>query len=220
MLDEVTHLEGLVNYLRKIFSHLRHEIIIVDGGSKDGSYELAQKIADRVLITAAGRAHQLNAGARYGQGEYLYFLHADCRPPEQLGGWLEYMSAQQLTAGCFRLCFTPSTWLLRQFSYCSRYDIDAFRYGDQSLLVLSTSFAAVGGYNEKLPLMEGNDIVRRLKRAGRFRVLPDQILTSSRKYQQYGVFYLQAVYVAIYLLNRLGAPTAVQLGFYNRCLGK
>lgn len=219
MLNEVTQLGPLVAFLRRILEPIPFEVIIVDGGSTDGSGQLAEKIADRVIRTQAGRARQLNAGAQHASGTYLYFLHADTLPPEQLGKWLEYMYATKLTAACFSLSFTPSTWLLRKFSYCTRYNLDAFRYGDQSLLVRASAFRSLGGYREALPLMEGNDIVRRLKKSGTFEVLSDQVITSSRKYQQYGVLYLQSVYVGVYLLNRLGLPTSVQLGFYNRCLG-
>ena len=56
-----------------------HEVIVVDGGSSDGTPELAAALCDRVLSAPRGRASQMNAGARAVTGDALLFLHADTR---------------------------------------------------------------------------------------------------------------------------------------------
>ena len=59
------------------------EVIVVDGGSSDGTAELARPLADRVIAAPRGRASQMNAGAAVAGGDVLWFLHADTRLPEQ-----------------------------------------------------------------------------------------------------------------------------------------
>jgi len=58
------------------------EIIVVDGGSEDGTAGQARAHADRVLAAPRGRASQMNAGARAANGDVLLFLHADTRLPD------------------------------------------------------------------------------------------------------------------------------------------
>ena len=59
-----------------------HEVIVVDGGSTDGTAELAAPLCDQLLRSPRGRALQMNAGARMAQGDALVFLHADTRLPD------------------------------------------------------------------------------------------------------------------------------------------
>lgn len=197
-----------------------YEIIITDGGSNDHTLAVAAKFNCRITTGNPGRAIQLNAGARIAQGDLLYFLHADSFPPNDLQRVVEEFRQSTDQSASFQLSFKPSTWLLRQSSYFTRFDIQAFRFGDASLLVKQTTFKAISGYDESWHLMEDNDIIRRLRKVGGFKLFKATVSTSSRKYLEHGDWYLQLLYVTIYLLQRIGASQDQLVNLYRWALGK
>lgn len=181
-----------------------YEVIVVDGGSQDDTLDLARSYGAHTWIAARGRARQMNAGAKLARGQYLYFLHADTLPPRD---WLTCLEKEARLPKSFRLRFDDqdSSPALRLFAYLSRFDIDAFRYGDQSLCVSRQDFERIGGFDEGLQLFEDYDIVKRLKKLhGAFRVLDREVVTSARKYRQNGIWRTQAVFCLLYLAYRLG----------------
>ncbi len=217
-LNEADNLPLRIHELRVALGKVSYEIIISDGGSSDSTLQLAVELADHNVCCSSGRAHQLNAGAKEASGRWFYFLHADTQPPAKLAQWVKWMEQNDRSAACFRMCFDYRSPVLNFLGYCTRYDLDAFRYGDQSLLVSREAFHSVDGYNESFSLMEGNDLVKRLKKEGGFVILPDQVVTSARKYREYGTLFLQGLYVLIYCLQRLGWPQERLLMIYRRAL--
>ncbi|MEM9835444.1 MAG: TIGR04283 family arsenosugar biosynthesis glycosyltransferase [Bacteroidota bacterium] len=217
-LNEAENLNVLLPYLQRILDSTSFEIIVADGGSEDETVQMAQAYEVTVIQSPRGRAKQLNVGANAARGTYLYFLHADTTPPLTLLEHLKWIKRQMVPAACFRLKFQSTHGLLRFLAWWTRVDFNCFRYGDQSLLVARDHFQRVGGYDEKLHLLEDNDLVVRLKQVGPFMILPDYVLTSARKYERYGVFYLQAVYTLIYLLAQLGVEQKKLLHIYRRAL--
>ena len=196
---------GLPRTLRSLPDEV-DEVIVADGGSTDGTRRLARAWGAEVVRSPRGRARQLNAGAARASGTVLYFLHADTLAPPRLGRYADACVRTGVPA-CFRLCFGDhggNPWL-RLFAYLSRYGTDLFRFGDQSLLVLATEFRAVGGYREDHALLEGHDLVRRLRKRRGFRVHPERVVTSARRYHRHGVLFTQAVFVLIVVLYYLGA---------------
>lgn len=204
--------------VRRIFPpSVCYEIILVDGGSTDETVAIANKAGARVLGGVRGRARQLNLGATHARGRFLYFLHADTRPGTDLYAALRRAAEQNLPA-CCRIRFVPETTLVRCYGWLSRLKFTAFRYGDQSLFVQREVFHSVGGYREDHQLLEGNDLVRRLRRAtGNFLVLPATVDSSARRYQRFGAVYVQACYVMIYGLYRLGFSQRRLKAIYARC---
>lgn len=217
VLDEAGILAQRIKALRDNLKSVAHELVISDGGSTDGSEKIAKALADCYVTGPAGRARQLNAGAEVASGEWFYFLHADTTPPDSLADWLSWMETQKRHAACFKMRFDQKSWALNALGYCTRFNIDAFRFGDQSLLVKRTAFLAIDGYDESFILMEGNDIVRRLKKHYDFTILADYVITSARKYQRFGTLYVQGVYTLIYCLQRLGVPQKKLYEIYQRC---
>ena len=192
------------------------EFIVADGGSTDATLEIARRYGARVVHAPRGRAAQMNAGALAATGRSFLFLHADTLPPADFTD--HFPVDTEVVPACFRLRFRgqESSVFLRLYSYCTRFDIDAFRFGDQALWVLRRDFEAVGGYPADWQLLEDNYLVRRLRRhCGGFRILPDAVTTSPRKYVRNGFVYTQLVYTLLYTLYRCGAGQRALLFLYR-----
>lgn len=217
-LNEADNLQELLPLLKGLFQGVAHELIVVDGGSTDLSRMICLQNEATFIRATRGRAYQLNAGAQLANGNYFYFLHADTRPPADVLKWLKKAEEKSLPAACFRLTFDDRQPFLRLLGWFTRFDLNCFRFGDQSLLVAADHFRKVGGYDESMALMEDNDLVVRLKQQGRFVIFPEAVTSSARKYQQHGAIYLQAVYVLIYLLGQWGVTQAKLVQLYRRAL--
>lgn len=181
------------------------EIIVVDGGSTDQTIAESRNAGAKVISSPKkGRAAQMNYGARQAKGKILYFLHADSIPPQGFGQNIELAVASGSHSGCFRLAFDQDHPLLNLYAWFTRFDIDAFRFGDQSLFVLGEVFSEIGGFREDHIVMEDNEMVRRIKKDYIFTILDDEVETSARTYQKVGVIKLQFIFVLIYILYFLG----------------
>lgn len=193
------------------------QIIVADGGSTDETVELARKSGATVVVSAPGRARQMNAGAAVATGSWLYFLHADTSPPSNLPLHLRAAAQKGIPACCY-VRFdrqAESSWL-RLFSRLSRLDIDAFRFGDQSLFLSRQQFSAVGGFRENLHLLEGHDMVRRLrKQTGSFHVIDQAVTTSARRYFAHGIVFTQLIFVLIFTCYRMGVTQSTLFRIYQ-----
>jgi rSAM/selenodomain-associated transferase 2 len=182
------------------------ETIMVDGGSRDNSREIAAAQGARIIASPSGRAVQMNTGAAAAHGEILLFLHADCLLPR---GFAEHihnsLAARHTAAGAFRLAIDApnlSMRVLEQLIYWRSHFLQMV-YGDQALFMTAAMFHATGGFPE-LPLMEDFEFVRRLRRHGRIAVLDQTVTTSARRWQRLGLIRTTAtnqLIVAAYLLG-------------------
>ncbi len=164
------------------------EIIVVDGGSDDGTIATASS-ADQCLTSTRGRAFQQNAGAAVAQGDVLLFLHADC--------WLEEgafdalrraLSDERCVAGCFRQTIDADGWAYRLLEQGNALRVQCIKwaYGDQALFVRRDVFQRVGGFPE-MELMEDLYLAKRLKSEGRVRLVDHQLHVSPRRWQRMGL---------------------------------
>lgn len=219
-LNEEHYIVNLLEFLHKDQSYpLVKEILVVDGNSQDHTRELAADRGARVLVSSVrSRAVQMNLGAAQATGAILYFLHADTMPPGDFAGSIQQAVASGYKCGCFRLKFDWDHWFLTANSWFSRFGIRAFRYGDQSLFVERNLFHKVKGFREELALFEDHDMVLRLSGECSFKVLPDYVLTSARKYRRNGPFRLQLAYYCLYLLFALGFSQKSLLKAYRRLI--
>jgi len=195
------------NAIRKVYRRSNDilEIIVVDAGSEDQTRRQAERAGARVLISPQkGRAVQMNYGAEHAQGDILYFLHADSLPPQGFDNKIRQAYARDYPAGCFQLAFDRDSALLGIYAWFTRFDIDAFRFGDQSLFVSKSVFFDVGGFREDHLVMEDNEIIRRIKKRCPFVILDDKVITSARAYQQGGPLRLQLIFVFIVFLYHCG----------------
>jgi len=166
-----------------------HEVIVVDGGSSDGTVALAARFADRVLAASAGRAAQMNAGARVAAGDVFLFLHADTRLPEAADRLvLEGLAAAGAVWGRFDVRIASPHPLLRVVETMMnlRSRLTRICTGDQGIFVRREAFEAVGGYPAQA-LMEDIAISARLRRLSAPLCLRARCLTSARRWESRGV---------------------------------
>ena len=217
-LNEEQNIESLISFLKvdPSFEFVK-EIIVVDGGSSDETKALAQKNGAMVLHSDhRNRAIQMNLGATRATGDIYYFLHADTLPPWRFGMKIKESVNQGFSCGCFRLKFNWDHWFLKANSWFTRFNVRAFRFGDQSLFVTQKVFGNIGGFNTEFKLFEDQDIVSRLSKKNSFQVISDYVTTSARKYRQNGPYKLQLIYFCLYLLYTLGFSQETLVRVYQR----
>jgi rSAM/selenodomain-associated transferase 2 len=180
--------DALPHTLRSVRAAGPCEIVVVDGGSSDGTCERAGE-ADRVLIGPRGRAAQMNLGAAQASGDVLLFLHADCTlEPGALEAARRCLARPGVAAGCFHMTVTAPGPLYRLIGACAtaRVRLTGLVYGDQGLFVQRRRFERLGGF-PPLRFMEDVFLSKALRRQGRIVVAPGRIFVSPRRWQRQGV---------------------------------
>lgn len=186
-LNEAAGLPSLLRRLRGCGGDC--EVIVVDGGSVDGTVEAARPLADRVIPAPRGRAGQMNAGAVAARGEVLWFLHADTVPPLDAPRQIfDGLRRETRGWGRFDIRLSGRAWLLRVIERMMnwRSNLTGIATGDQAIFVRRDWFEAVGGFAD-IALMEDVDLSRRLRRKGRPLRLAGPAITSSRRWEQNGI---------------------------------
>ncbi|MDP2405863.1 MAG: TIGR04283 family arsenosugar biosynthesis glycosyltransferase [Hydrogenophaga sp.] len=167
-----------------------NEVLIVDGGSDDGSADLTVRAGLQVLSSPRGRARQMNLGAAHATGDVLLFLHADTLLPE--GALITVRRAMQKSGapwGRFDVVIDGSHPLLRVVARLMnlRSRWTGIATGDQAIFVTREAFDAVGGFPDQ-PLMEDIELSRRLLQRDRPACISDPVLTSGRRWESRGVW--------------------------------
>ncbi|MBA2562002.1 MAG: TIGR04283 family arsenosugar biosynthesis glycosyltransferase [Chitinophagaceae bacterium] len=217
--NETENVAALINYLQNNTSNHFIEIIISDGQSADNTVEAATAAGAKVVVSPLkGRGVQMNYGASIAQADVLYFVHADSFPPRDFINKIVEQIKMGINIGCFRMKFDISNWFLNANCWFTRFDVNAFRFGDQSLYVTKDIFEKAGGFDEQLIMMEDQEIIYRLKRYSNFKVMHGTVITSARKYSENGIFYTQGVFFLIYILFKLGLPQHRLLKLYRRLI--
>jgi rSAM/selenodomain-associated transferase 2 len=191
------------------------EIIVADGHSRDGTAQLAEPFADRVITVRRGRSAAMNAGAAFGTGDVLLFLHADTALPDGTDRLIDAALAGRAW-GRFDLRIAGRHPLLavvaRMINWRSR--LTGIATGDQAIFVSRKAFEAVGGFPD-LPLMEDIAISRRLKRLCRPFCIATPAITSGRRWEQSGVIRTILLMWRLRLSYYLGVEPALLAELYD-----
>lgn len=242
------------NTIGKLLSHLIEsanpknisEIIIVDGGSTDGTQDIITSFMDTersrsVLIKSQsliegfsaplkdhfnttiilqtsqkGRALQMNKGAQLATGNILYFLHADSLPPKNFDVLLLNEVGKGNYAGCFKMKFDHTHWWLQLASWLTHFKWRACRGGDQSQFITKSLFEEIGGYDEDYIIYEDNILINELFKRKQFVVIQEWISTSARLYKRKGIWTLQYHFWAIYVKRWFGASADEIYDYYKK----
>lgn len=179
-----------------LFEHLlplaRHgcEIILVDGGSVDGTPALIACAGFKLIHAVRGRASQMNAGASHASGNALLFLHADTRLPDGACGLISRALTHRTKCwGRFDVRISGRSLLLRMVACLInlRSRVTGIATGDQALFVTRAAFDQVGGFPDQ-PLMEDVELCSRLRRLSRPVCIARRAVTSGRRWEQHGVW--------------------------------
>jgi rSAM/selenodomain-associated transferase 2 len=194
------------------------EIIVVDGGSSDGTPELAKRFPDQIIRQLGGRAAQMNAGAAIARGEIIWFLHCDSRLPSNAVQSLTCLLADsRFVGGCFRLRFPRKQWIYRVSDSLGNVGVDIFGFalGDHGIFCRRNGFNKIGGF-PLLPILEDAELYRRLRRVGRMQQLSDSIVSSPRRYEMLGPYRTTICYALILILYVIGVPIERLNKIYKR----
>ncbi len=186
VLDEAATIERLAPQWLAL-RRAGHEVLVVDGGSRDGTRSIAARHADRVLESPRGRARQMNAGAAEAAGDGYVFLHADTRlPPDGHAlvaaalarrGWGRFDVRLDDPHPAFRVIEAMMSW---------RSALTGIATGDQAVFVRASLFLAVGGFPE-IALMEDVALSRLLRGVERPARIGRPVVTSARRWRRHGI---------------------------------
>lgn len=215
--NEAGNIGKLVTYL--VENGIGCEVIVCDGGSTDGTMQVAAQAGAAVMISPEkGRAAQMNYGASVAQGEVLYFIHADTFPPESFVTDIINAVAEGYEFGRYRTAFDSNKKILRINAFFTRFDWFICYGGDQTLFITKALFNRVGGFDEQMRIMEDYDIVARAKKLARYKIFSKAALISARKYETNTWLTVQLANRTIVRMYRNGASQQDMIDKYKQLL--
>jgi rSAM/selenodomain-associated transferase 2 len=211
-LDEAPRIGACLSALAPLRAR-GHEVIVVDGGSADGTPQAARGLCDRLLEAPRGRALQMNAGARAAGGDALLFLHADTRLPADAEA-LVRRALLSAPWGRFDVAIEGAHPMLRVVAWAMnvRSRLTGIATGDQAIFVRREAFP---GFPE-IPLMEDIAFSRAMRRVGRPACLRSRVATSGRRWESRGVLRTIFLMWRLRLLYFLGASPQRLAELYAR----
>jgi rSAM/selenodomain-associated transferase 2/rSAM/selenodomain-associated transferase 1 len=193
------------------------EVIVVDGGSQDGTVDIARSAGAVVMTESPPRARQMNAGAAVSSGSYLLFLHADTILPLGYDAHIRRsLAAPHVALGAFQLRIDASHRALRIMEVVANWRTRFLKmpYGDQALFMSAAAYQSVGGF-PLLPIMEDFEMVRRLGNKGQIVTLSVPVLTSARRWIKLGIWRTWVINQVVIAAYQLGIPPRVLARLYR-----
>lgn len=188
VLNEADNIEAFLKHLQPLREQ-GHEIVLVDGKSSDNTCELARPWIDRMMSVKKGRARQQIIGAKMATGQIFLFLHADTRLPEQADQLIFQAMAQGSDWGRFniRLSGQPVMFRIIETMMNWRSCLTGIATGDQAIFVNRRLYRDAGGFAQ-IALMEDIELSRRLLKFSRPVCIKTPVCSSSRRWQENGIF--------------------------------
>ena len=215
-LDESASITATLSALQSLRAK-GHEVIVVDGGSRDATPLIARLLADRVFVTSAGRAHQMNFGAGKAAGDVFLFLHADTVLPADAAPAIGQALSRGAGWGRFDVAIGGTPRVLRIVAAMMnlRSRLTGIATGDHGIFVCRTQFETAGGF-PAIPLMEDVALSALLKRtAGRPACLRTRVITSGRRWEAHGPWRTIFTMWRLRLAYALGADPAALARHYR-----
>jgi rSAM/selenodomain-associated transferase 2 len=208
VVNEAAEIEAALQALA-LFRQRGVEVIVVDGGSRDCTVDLARLFADRVIAASRGRASQMNAGAAAAHGDIFLFLHADTRLPKDADTVvLESIDRSSRAWGRFDVRIDGGGMLgLVSLAMNLRSRLTGIATGDQAIFVTRAAFEATGGF-PSIALMEDVALSAQLKRIGPPLALRAPVITSPRRWRKHGTLRTMLLMWQLRLRFFLGADPA------------
>lgn len=209
------------------------QIIVVDGGSTDDTVALAQRAGATIVYSQqAGRALQMNLGAKEAVGQVLCFLHADTLVPDDLiavvgstltdstvacGGFISVMVGPSTTHWGTALHNSLKTYYAPLIFRPREFFQNGLRllFGDQVMFCRRKDFLDCGGFDSSLPIMEEADLCLKLAQRGRIRQVNRIVQSSNRRLAQWGVLKANCIYLCIGFLWGFGISAVTLKRFYE-----
>ena len=206
--QEANYIGSMLDYLMLCPGNTQFEIIVADAGSEDQTNEIARSKNVTILnCPVRCRACQMNFAANRAKGDVLYFVHADTMPPAHFVSDITKAIRQGHDIGGYRFRFHPNNGLLRINSYLTRFNILAFRGGDQTIFISRKAWETLGGYDEKFVVMEEYDLLKRASNLGyKYHLMPSEVLVSNRKYHKNSWLRVNFANLVAMVLFRLNTP--------------
>ena len=214
-LNEVDTLPALLRDLHAF--EVPNHIVVADGGSQDGTVDVARAAGATIVTSEPGRAKQMNSGASRCESDWLLFIHADARLPVAARRDLcnSILQPNELQAAAWRLRIASSRWVFRVIELGARIRdrVCGLPYGDQALLIRRQLFDSVGGFRE-LPVMEDVAMVRAIRPLAAIHRFPSNVVVSSRRWDRHGPIRSSLRNLMLLSAYSFGVSPQRLMGFY------
>ena len=214
-LNEAVRIGSVIRRLRRQDPNC--QIVVIDGGSQDGTRELAERAGACAYVAPRGRGQQLALGAKRCSGDIILFLHADTQLPDGgLQAIREALEDPDIVGGNFRTLFDGPTrfaaWLTDFYAWFRSHGL---YYGDSAIFVRRRIYDEIGGIRP-ISLMEDYDLSRRMERAGKSVCIgTPPIETSSRRFEGRRPIAIFGGWILIHALYHLGLPPHLLARLYD-----
>lgn len=189
LFNEIEGLPALLAHLQ-LFKNKGVEVVLVDGGSADGTVDAVKQAGFTMIHSDKGRGTQMNAGVKYATGDVFLFLHADTLLPNNADKLIEQAAgSEELVWGRFNVQLDSNkvTFSVISFFINWRSSLTGIATGDQAIFINRVLWDSVGGFPQQM-LMEDIEICKRLKNKAQPVCFKEKVITSARRWHKYGVW--------------------------------
>jgi rSAM/selenodomain-associated transferase 2 len=217
--NEAATIEKLINHFKANRGDYSIEIIVVDGGSSDGTIALAKAAGAIVFLSPEkGRAAQMNYGASQATGDVYYFVHADSLPPPAFSEDIYTAINEGYSIGRYKTKFDSPRLILKVNAFFTRFDWFMCMGGDQTLFITKELFNITGGFDATLKIMEDFEFSKRARKQGRYKIMNNSTLVSARKYDTNTWWQVQKANYTIVKMYQRGASQEAMVKKYKEML--